>query len=242
MSQNRSTAVMARRIEPHDSLDDFPTPPWATRALVEHVLIGGGWRREDFSSMSSCEPCCNRGFMARPMGEYFPSVAASDIFPYGYGEVADYLSIGRRPKVDWTFFNPPFKAAEEFFERALDSSKVGIAMFARNSFIEGVNRYRDLFSRHKPTYFAPFAERVVLKKGRLEDPDKLYPVIDEETGEVKRDPDTGQPIMKRPSTATAYAWFVWSKDTYHAFRPWETKIIPPCRKQLTRPGDYEVAA
>ena len=33
--QNVSTAVMQRRIEPHDSLDFFPTPPWATRALVK---------------------------------------------------------------------------------------------------------------------------------------------------------------------------------------------------------------
>ena len=36
--QNTSHAVMAQRVEPKDSADDFPTPPWATRALVEHVL------------------------------------------------------------------------------------------------------------------------------------------------------------------------------------------------------------
>ena len=32
------TAVMARRREPPDALDYFPTPPWATRALFRHVL------------------------------------------------------------------------------------------------------------------------------------------------------------------------------------------------------------
>jgi hypothetical protein len=32
------TAVMAQRREPPDSLDYFPTPPWATRALFRHVL------------------------------------------------------------------------------------------------------------------------------------------------------------------------------------------------------------
>ena len=37
MSQNRSSAVMQQRSEPHDSLDDFPTPPWATRALCQHL-------------------------------------------------------------------------------------------------------------------------------------------------------------------------------------------------------------
>lgn len=33
MAQNRSHAVMSQRVEAHDSLDHFPTPPWATRAL-----------------------------------------------------------------------------------------------------------------------------------------------------------------------------------------------------------------
>src|SRR3546814_6501707 len=34
VSQNTSHAVMAQRVEAHDSLDYFPTPPWATRALI----------------------------------------------------------------------------------------------------------------------------------------------------------------------------------------------------------------
>ena len=37
--QNTSHAVMAQRAELKNSLDDFPTPPWATRALIEHVVV-----------------------------------------------------------------------------------------------------------------------------------------------------------------------------------------------------------
>lgn len=40
MSQNCSSAVMQQRSEPRDSLDDFPTPPWATRALCEWLRFG----------------------------------------------------------------------------------------------------------------------------------------------------------------------------------------------------------
>jgi hypothetical protein len=39
------------------------------------------------------------------------------------------------------------------------------------------------------------------------------------------------------STATAYCWLVWDK----AFWPCETTVldwIPPCRRELERPGDY----
>ena len=37
--QNTSHAVMAQRTELKNSLDDFPTPPWAIRALIEHVIV-----------------------------------------------------------------------------------------------------------------------------------------------------------------------------------------------------------
>ena len=60
------TAVMARRREPPDALDYFPTPPWATRALFRHVLpalgidaIGGVW-----------EPACGEGHMAAVIAEF----------------------------------------------------------------------------------------------------------------------------------------------------------------------------
>ena len=38
--QNRSPAVMAQRTKFLDSLDDFPTPKWATRALIEEGFGG----------------------------------------------------------------------------------------------------------------------------------------------------------------------------------------------------------
>ena len=42
---NTSSAVMQQRREPHKSLDDFPTPPWATRALCE-------WLQNDWDGLS----------------------------------------------------------------------------------------------------------------------------------------------------------------------------------------------
>ena len=57
MKQNTSHAVMARRFEPMHSANDFPTPPWATRALFEHVLGDDGPSRR----MSCLEPACGAG-------------------------------------------------------------------------------------------------------------------------------------------------------------------------------------
>jgi hypothetical protein len=44
---NGARAIMAARQEPADSLDFFPTPPFATRALVEHALPALGIGRTD---------------------------------------------------------------------------------------------------------------------------------------------------------------------------------------------------
>ena len=85
--QNTTHAVMAQRHETAQSPDDFPTPPWATRALIEHVVGKAG-----LETMSCLEPACGRGHMSRTLEEYFGSVASSDAFHYGYGQIRDFLS------------------------------------------------------------------------------------------------------------------------------------------------------
>jgi hypothetical protein len=87
--QNRSHAVMAQRVEPADSADDFPTPPWATRALLEHVLDD---HRNAARSQSCLEPACGAGHMANVLNDYFGQVVSSDAFDYGYGAIQDFLA------------------------------------------------------------------------------------------------------------------------------------------------------
>ena len=72
--QNMSHAVMAQRNEAQDSLDNFPTPPWATRALLEHVI-----KQKNINELNCLEPACGAGHMALALKEYFNTVTASDI-------------------------------------------------------------------------------------------------------------------------------------------------------------------
>lgn len=163
MIQNRSTAVMQRRVEPHDSLDDFPTPPWATRALL-HRLFG----HAPTSHLIAREPAANRGHMVKPLREWFGSVDASDIFDYGAGfRQADYLFGSDPAHADWTITNPPFRLAEQFIERMHRTSREGCAVIVRSAFLEGVGRFERLFQILPPTLVLQFAERVVMHKGRL---------------------------------------------------------------------------
>lgn len=160
--QNISSAVMQQRSEAHDSLDDFPTPPWATRALCEAV----GFTRQ--RGMTCREPAANRGHMVKPLREYFQTVFASDVHDYGAGfDVADYLFPTKLHGVDWTITNPPFRLAEDFICKALGESSKGAAVIVRSAFLEGVGRYTNLFSQKPPAFVLQFSERVVMHKGKL---------------------------------------------------------------------------
>lgn len=218
MSQNASTAVMQRRHEPKDSLDDFPTPPWATRALIHEVLAKRGL---DFSTQSVWEPACNRGYMARPLAESFLNVVTSDIADYGWtGQQGLGDFIGGRftcpvtgtcvefERPDWVFTNPPFNKAAEFIHHALTVAREGVAIIVRGAFLEGGERYDQLYSKAMPWIVAQHVERVPMVRGGY-------------------DPDA--------SSATAYSWFVWRKDWNedHYQGTW----VPKCRDRYERPTD-----
>jgi hypothetical protein len=162
--QNTSHAVMAQRAEAKDSPDDFPTPPWATRGLLEHVLD-----KERLSSHTCLEPACGAGHMAKVLKEYFSEVKSSDAYHYGYGTVRDFLTYPYEMNaVDWVITNPPFRLAEVFVLRALHVARLGVAILARTVFLESSGRYREIFEETPPTIFAQFVERVPMVKGRLD--------------------------------------------------------------------------
>lgn len=201
--QNRSHAVMAQRVEAADSPDDFPTPPWATRALCEHVLPRG------LVDLTCLEPACGRGYMAKPLAEYFRQVDAADAYHYGFAPVRDFLTYPYEAgSHDWVITNPPFRLAEEFVERALLVARKGVAILARTVFLESVGRYQGIFSQNPPSKFAQFVERVPMVRGRLDG---------------------------KATTATGYAWFVWEKTAPQEPR---LMWVPPCRRKLEHPGDY----
>lgn len=164
MAQNTSHAVMAQRTELADSLDDFPTPPWATRAFIDHYFAA-----DALSELSVWEPACGRGHMAQVLNEYFGAVRGSDVFDYGYGEIQDFLTgLAALRSVDWVITNPPFRLAESFLERGRQVARKGVALLTRTVFIESVGRYERVFRNAAPSTVLQYSERVPMVKGRLD--------------------------------------------------------------------------
>ena len=155
---------MAQRNEPLDSLDNFPTPPWATRALLEQILGFQG-----LTTKSCLEPACGAGHMAKVLKEYFAIVEACDVHNYGYGKRQNFLdSTYSNDTFEWVITNPPFRLAEEFVFKSLEIASQGVAMLTRTVFLESIGRYERLFSKKPPSIFAQFSERVPMVKGRLD--------------------------------------------------------------------------
>ena len=201
-------AVTESRREPPDALDFFPTPPWATRALIEHVLGAN-----TVECLTCWDPCAGEGHMAEPLKAYFSRVHASDVFDYGAGYPVGSFTGGfdriaaPADHIDWLIYNPPFNDAAAFLVRALEVAQVGVAMLARTSWLETQGRYQDVYSQHPPRLVAIFAERVPMHKGRWE-------------------PDGG--------SMTSYAWFVWGNRPRTTQLMW----IPPGQRQaLEHPED-----
>ena len=215
-----ASAVMASRKSAAAALDFFPTPPWATRALIEEVLKPSGLYRLD-QARSVWEPACGAGHMALPLQGYFQEVLATDVHHWGFGSIhgLDFtMATGSAAPIvpDWVITNPPFVLAERFIDRALTIATYGVAMLLRLQWLEGGDRYHLIFSGdRKPRLICPFAERVPMIEGVW-------------------DPEA--------SSATAYAWFVWDLVTPTTGRTEVFHIPPGMAERHTRRHDIGLAS
>jgi hypothetical protein len=92
--------------------DFFPTPAWATFALIDNETFNGEiW-----------ESACGDGAMSRVLEQTGQPIRSSDLYDRGYGEVGfDFLD----PKwsADNIVTNPPYNCAEGFVASGVKHSK-----------------------------------------------------------------------------------------------------------------------
>lgn len=133
------------------------------------------------------ECACGQGHLAEVFKKYKKLGLATDLIYRGYGNLnpIDFLNFEDTYGGD-IVTNPPYKYAKEFVEKALEIVPSGfkVCMFLKVTFLEGKAR-KEFFKKHPPKIIYICSGRIpCAKNGNFE---------------------------KYPSSAIAYAWYVWEK-------------------------------
>ena len=138
-----------KRLADLDGPDFYPTPPWATIALIDNEKFSGDiW-----------ECACGDGAMSAVLEQASNHVRSSDLYDRGYGEIGiDFLKASRRH--DNIITNPPYNSAEGFVISGLKNARGKFALLLRLAFLEGAHRANTIFHRAPPSRVWVFSERI----------------------------------------------------------------------------------
>ena len=182
-------------------LDYYATPTIEVVNILDKLNI-------DFYNTTILEPCVGGGHMADGIDIYLGKsgyiervqTIGTDIHNRGYendlwelycGPDYDFFSDDYPyDNVDWIIMNPPYSVIEPFTIRALEIAQKGVIMLARLQFLEGEGRFENILKSNPPTDVYVYVDRIQCWK------DGLKP---------------------EGSSAQAYAWFIWNKES---FNPW----------------------
>jgi len=155
--------------------DFFPTPKWATHALIDNESFKGEiW-----------ESACGNGAMSQVLEQTGQPVVSSDLYDRGYGEGGRDFTLATRKSAN-IITNPPYNAAEAFVRQGVKLAGNKFALLLRLAFLEGANRANTIFAETPPSRVWVFSERIT-----------FYPAG----------------AVQQGSGTTAYAWFVWDKES-----------------------------
>lgn len=170
-----TTQPTMKRVVDGSSAEFYPTPDWATQALLNYEVFDGDiW-----------ECACGDGAMSEVLKTTGNNVISTDLHDRGYGE-ADIDFISENRTYDNIVTNPPYNLAGEFVISGLKKSQKKFALLLRLAFLEGIERNSKIFTPTPPSRVWVFSQRIT-----------FYPKGAERKG----------------NGTTAYAWFVWDKES-----------------------------
>ena len=138
-----------KRFADIDGPDFYPTPEWATHALLKYEAFEGNiW-----------ECACGDGAMSKVLSDYGHEVLSSDLYDRGFGESGiDFLRADKGASNIVT--NPPYNSAQKFAEKGIELADNKLALLLRLAFLEGAHRSKTIFSENPPSRVWAFSERI----------------------------------------------------------------------------------
>lgn len=180
---NRTTSIVTtggHNYSKHDreQHDFYATDPKAIDLLLP------------YEKLSPCiwECACGMGHLSKRLKLYGYNVYSTDLINRNYGiSGIDFLQCTE--KFNGTILtNPPFKYAEQFINKGLELAKDKVIMLLRIQFLEGINRYKTLFTKTPPARIYVFSSRLGCWLNGVKG--------------------------SHSTSAIAYAWFVWDVGHY----------------------------
>lgn len=175
-------AVYTRLGASNHALEDRETEDYyATEPKAAELLL-----EVEPNLMNIWECACGEGHLAKVFETANKLNKASDIVNRGYGSQEDFLDCSKAYNNGDIVTNPPYGKAQEFVEKALELVDNGrkVCMFLKVLFLES-SRRKKLFQKYPPKAIYVSSSRINCAKN----------------GDFN----------KYPSSAIAYAWFVWEK-------------------------------
>ena len=119
--------------------DLYTTDPKSVRDLIE---------LEGLNDMVILEPCVGLGHIAKELEKANNHVITNDLVDYGYPLTykQNFLENKFDVNVDCIVMNPPFKFSKDFVIKALEISDI-VYVFEKITFLEGIARYKELYSK-----------------------------------------------------------------------------------------------
>ena len=170
-------AASSHALEKREVNDYYATDPKAAEWLLE--------LEPELDNIWEC--ACGEGHLAKVFDRAGKLQFATDLIDRGYGGVVDFLNTDTNIKYNGDIVsNPPYKIAERFIRKALDTVTDGrkVCMFLKLTFLESKSR-KQLFEQYPPKTIWVSSSRINCAKNGDFD--------------------------KYPSSAVAYAWYIWEK-------------------------------
>ena len=139
-----------KRFADLDGPDFFPTPRWATFALIDNEKFNGDiW-----------ECACGDGAMSRVLEQ--TGSARFRALTFMNADMAKPVTIFwcQRDRQTNIVTNPPYNCAEGFVANGIKQARRKFALGIGLAFLEGANRANTIFARTPPSRVWVFSERI----------------------------------------------------------------------------------
>ena len=132
--------------------DYYSTDPLAIDMLEKYGLLD--------KNVKYYEVACGDGSLSKRLESYGYDVISSDLVDRGYGTPNKDFLKDTEIKDGSIITNPPYKHLQDFILKGLELANNKLYIFAKIQSLEGIKRYKNIYSKRTPEKVCVFVKRI----------------------------------------------------------------------------------